>query len=278
VSAAGVTVVLSGGGAKTAAQVGAARAMQEAGLVPLRYVTTSMGAVVGAALAGGADPEALLGRLAEAGRRGIARNPLALPGGLFARSLLRPAPFRLAVEQLVAARRFAELSVPITVSVVDLDTGELLLFGEGGEDAPLVDVLCASCALPLYFPAVELAGRRCGDGGLRGPLPLEVAARLAREAVVAVDVGPGLDQVARRTAFGALPPLVRAHDDAVGALMAGTTATQLALWRADPARPPLVYVRPRVEPNAPFRVDRIRRYADDGDRATRDALAAVRRP
>jgi NTE family protein len=250
----------------------------EAGLVPLRYVTTSMGAVVGAALAGGADPEALLGRLAEAGRRGIARNPLALPGGLFARSLLRPAPFRLAVEQLVAARRFAELSVPITVSVVDLDTGELLLFGEGGEDAPLVDVLCASCALPLYFPAVELAGRRCGDGGLRGPLPLEVAARLAREAVVAVDVGPGLDQVARRTAFGALPPLVRAHDDAVGALMAGTTATQLALWRADPARPPLVYVRPRVEPNATFRVDRIRRYADDGYRATRDALAAVRRP
>jgi NTE family protein len=168
--------------------------------------------------------------------------------------------------------------VPITVSVVDLDTGELLLFGEGGEDAPLVDVLCASCALPPYFPAVELAGRRCGDGGLRGPLPLEVAARLAREAVVAVDVGPGLDQVARRTAFGALPPLVRAHDDAVGALMAGTTATQLALWRADPARPPLVYVRPRVEPNATFRVDRIRRYADDGYRATRDALAAVRRP
>jgi NTE family protein len=278
VSAAGVTVVLSGGGAKTAAQVGAARAMQEAGLVPLRYVTTSMGAVVGAALAGGADPEALLGRLAEAGRRGIARNPLALPGGLFARSLLRPAPFRLAVEQRVAARRFAELSVPITVSVVDLDTGELLLFGEGGEDAPLVDVLCASCALPLYFPAVELAGRRCGDGGLRGPLPLEVAARLAREAVVAVDVGPGLDQVARRTAFGALPPLVRAHDDAVGALMANATAAQLALWRADSARPPLVYVRPRVEPNATFRVDRIRRYAEDGYRATLDALAAAQRP
>jgi hypothetical protein len=33
-----------------------------------------------------------------------------------------------------------------------------------------------------------------------------------------------------------------------------------------------------VEPNATFRVDRIRRYADDGYRATRDALAAVRRP
>ena len=304
-SAAGVTLVLSGGGAKTAAHVGAVRAIAEARLAPLRYVATSMGAVVAAALAGGADREAVLGRLAEAGRAGVARDPLALVRGLFARSLLRAAPFRRAIEQLVPARRFADLSLPITVSVVDLDSGELLLFGEGGEDAPLVDVLCASCALPVYFPAVKLAGRRCGDGGLRGPLPLDVAARLAREMVVAVDVGPGFDTVdaggrvilsgAKEAIRGhgllrfaqddilgtplrAAPPIVRAHDDTVGALMANATAAQLALWRADPGRPALVYVRPRVERSATFRVDRVRQYADDGYRATREALAAAGRP
>jgi NTE family protein len=299
VSPAGITLVLSGGGAKTAAHVGAARAIEEAGLVPLRYVATSMGAVVAAALAGGADREALLGRLAEAGEAGAVRDPLALVRGLFARSLLRAGPFRRAVEQLIPARRFADLSVPITVSVVDLDSGELLLFGEGGEDAPLVDVLCASCALPVYFPAVKLAGRRCGDGGLRGPLPLEVAARLARETVVAVDVGPGFDGVILSEAkeamtehgllrsaqddsasetFRTASPIVRAHDDAVGALMANATAAQLALWRADAGRPPLVYVRPRVERNATFRMDRIRQYAEDGYRATREALPAAGRP
>jgi NTE family protein len=283
VSAAGVTLVLSGGGAKTAAHLGAARAIEEVGLVPLRYVATSMGAVVAAALAGGAEREALLGRLSDAGRAGVVRDPLALVRGLFARSLLRPAPFRRAIEQLVPARRFAELSVPITVSVVDLDTGELLLFGEGGADAPLVDVLCASCALPVYFPAERLAGRRCGDGGLRGPLPLDVAARLARETVVAVDVGPGFDGAhgllrSAQDDSGTAPPLVRAHDDAVGALMATATAAQLAVWRTDAGRPPLVYVRPRVERSATFRVDRVRQYADDGYRATRDALAAGGRP
>jgi NTE family protein len=282
VSAAGVTLVLSGGGAKTAAQVGAARALEEAGLVPLRYVATSMGAVIAAALAGGADRDALLGRLAGAGRAGVARDPLALVKGLFSRSLLRASPFRRAVEQLVPARRFADLSVPITVSVVDLDSGELLLFGEGGEDAPLVDVLCASCALPVYFPAVKLAGRRCGDGGLRGPLPLDVAARLAGETVVAVDVGPGFDAAdagdTLGTGFGSAPPVVRAHDDAVGTLMASATAAQLALWRADAGRPPLVYVRPRVERSATFRVDFVRQYADDGYRATREALATAQRP
>ncbi len=62
-----------------------------------------------------------------------------------------------------------------------------------------MDVLCASCALPVYFPPVRLGGRRCGDGGLRGVVPLEAAAQLAGELVVAVDVGPGFDMASRGT-------------------------------------------------------------------------------
>jgi predicted acylesterase/phospholipase RssA len=279
VTTAGVTLVLSGGGAKTAAHAGAARALAESGLAPARYVATSMGAVVAAALAAGTSPDDLVTRLAEVGESGVSRDPLALARGLFARSLLRPAPFRRAVERLVGVHRFADLAVPLTVTVVDLDSGALLVFGAAGEDAPLVDVLCAACALPVYFPPAELAGRRCGDGGLRGPLPLEVAARVGGELVVAVDVGPGFDVVeADSVSPGWLPPVVRAHDEAVGTLMANATAAQLALWRADPARPRLIYVRPRVERNATFRVDRVRGYAEDGYRATIDALAGVRRP
>ena len=155
-----VALVLSGGGAKTAAHVGAARALAEAGLAPARYVATSMGAVVAAALAAGADHGVLLERLAEAGQRGVVRDPVAPVAGLFGRALLRPAPLRRAIESLVPVRRFGDLAVPLTVCVVDLDSGELLLFGAGGADAPLVDVLCASCALPVYFPARTLDGRR----------------------------------------------------------------------------------------------------------------------
>ena len=33
-------------------------------------------------------------------------------------------------------------------------------------DAPLLDVLTATCALPVYYPPHRLDGRRCGDGGL----------------------------------------------------------------------------------------------------------------
>ena len=106
-SPAAVDVVLSGGGAKTAAHLGAVRALLETGHTPARYVATSMGAVIAAALASGRTPAAVLDRLAEVGPRGIARDPLAVVSGLFTRGLLRSTPFRRAVELLVPARRFA---------------------------------------------------------------------------------------------------------------------------------------------------------------------------
>jgi NTE family protein len=267
-----VAVVLSGGGAKTAAHLGAVRALAEAELVPARYVATSMGAVIAAWLSAGVEVSVLLERLIEVGRHGIVRDPMAMLSGLFARSLLRPGPLRRAIEALVPARRFSELGLPLTVSVVDLDTSDLLLFGAGGDDAPLVDVLCASCALPLYYPSVPLAGRRGGDGGLRGVLPLEAAWRVVAEPVVAVDVGPGLDM-----APGEPPAAPRwcARTTTVGTLMAAHAAAQLAAWRAEPGRPPLAYVRPRVERNATFQVERMQRYAEDGYQAARQAIAPL---
>jgi NTE family protein len=263
--------VLSGGGAKTAAHLGACRALREAGFEPAWYVATSMGAVIAAGLASGVGSDELLERMASAGPRGVVRNPLAPVAGLFLRSLLKPAPLRRAIEAMVPARRFSDLSVPLTVTAVDLDTGELVLFGAGATNAPLVDVLCASCALPLYYPPVVLNGRRFGDGGLRAVVPLEPAAELDVELVLAVDVGPGFDLPAPAKS-SRVPALVRAHDDSVGILMAANSRSQLALWRADPARPPLVYVRPRVERDATFRVERVREYANEGRRAAREAL------
>jgi NTE family protein len=230
-----------------------------------------MGAVVAAGLASGVGNDELLERMIELGSRGIARDPLAPVAGLYLRSLLKPAPFRAAIEGLMPARQFSDLVLPLTVTAVDLDSGELVLFGAGAQTAPLVDVLCASCALPMYYPPVIINGRRFGDGGLRCVVPLEPAAELDVDLVLAVDVGPGFDLPAAGPA-ARLPPLVRAHDDAMGILMAANTESQLTLWRLDSARPPLVYVRPRTERNATFRVDRVRDYAAEGRRATREAL------
>ena len=182
-SPAAITLVLSGGGAKSAAHIGAALALAEAGLTPVRYLATSMGAVIAVALAARVDPQALLERLAELGRVGVVKDPLAFVSGLFARSLLRPRPFREAIERLVPVRQFADLAVPVTVTVTHLDTGDLLLFGDGGEDAPLVDVLCATCALPVLLPArasrrAPLRRRRApGAAAARGGVPVRAGNR-----------------------------------------------------------------------------------------------------
>jgi NTE family protein len=264
-------VVLSGGGAKTAAHLGACRALREAGFEPVWYVATSMGAVVAAGLASGVGNDELLERMAMVGPRGVVRDPLVPVAGLFLRSLLKPAPLRAAIEAIVPTRRFNDLTTPLTVTAVDLDTGELLLFGAGAASAPLIDVLCASCALPLYYPPVVINGRRLGDGGLRAVLPLEPAADLQVDMVLAVDVGPGFDPPATE-ATTRVPPLIRAHDDAIGILMAANSESHLGMWRRASGRPPLVYVRPKVERHATFRVDRVRDYANEGRRATREAL------
>jgi NTE family protein len=271
-----ITAVLSGGGAKAAAHLGALRALLAVGIVPTRYVATSMGAVIASGLAAGrpfAELEAQLLAVAERDVFRIDRGGLLR--GWFARSLLKPEPLRQVLERLVPAQSFAELALPLSVTATDLDSGELLVFGSGGEAVPLLDALCASCALPLYFPPFLLGGRRCADGGLRAVVPLEVAARFPAELVVAIDVGPGFDTLPAES--DRLPPaLLRLHGDAQRTLMASNTAAQRALWQQDASRPPLLWIRPRVRRGETFATDQVGWYLAEGERAAHEALAGRR--
>ena len=270
-----VVVVMSGGGVKTAAHVGAWRALREVGLEPSHIVGTSMGAIVGAALASGRSPEALASDLAGIKRGDVAAlNPLALLAGIRARSVLRAAPLRRVIERIVPARRFDELRLPLTTTATDLDTGDLALFGAGGEEAPLLDVLYAGAALPMYYPPTVIGGRRLGDGGIRAVLPLEVAARIACDLVVAIDVGPGFEE-RRGPPPKLVPGLIRAHGDAIGILMAQATQRTLQWWQRAEALAPLVYVRPPVDRGATFEVRQMRLYEQRGYEATRGQLQTV---
>jgi NTE family protein len=267
-----VVALLSGGGAKAAAHVGALRALTEAGLAPAHIVATSMGAVMGACFAAGLAPDEILARCERVGGKGIVRSPWAPWGGLWLRSLLKGEPLRAAIGELVPVHAFDQLTIPLTVTAVDLDSGSLVLFGPGGQSASLIDALWASCALPVFYPPVIIGGRRLADGGLRGVVPFGAAAGVTADLVVAIDVGPGLDE-AEAPLAARYPALIEAHNRATGVLMASVTMAELARWRAEPGRPELLYVRPRVEREATFRIDRAREYADDGYRATAAALA-----
>src|SRR5881396_339477 len=266
-----VVAVFGGGGAKTLAHAGAWKALLEAGLQPSHIVGTSMGAVMGAAFAAGSSYDRLVGIALSLRRSDFAAlDAWALAKGVFARSTLKPEPLKRSIAHLVPATRFAELQIPFTVTTTDLDSGELVLFGALGQDGRLVDVLYASCALPLYFPPQTIDGRRLGEGGLRAVLGLDAARRVPADLVVAVDVGPGFDEPPATKQAG-IPPLVRAHGEAIRVMMAAQTERAIAAWPKDAPR--LVVVRAVAEREATFAVDGAQRYLDAGYQKTRAALA-----
>ena len=282
-----VVLVLSGGGAKALAHAGAFRALEQANLVPSHIVATSMGAVVGAALAAGIPFDQIRRRAMGIRRKDVAPfDPLVLVMGLFARSLFPAAALRRAIARLVPKTHFEYLKIPLTVTATDLDSGELLLLG-GPErrDIELADALYASCALPLYFPPLEADGRRLGDGGLRAVLPLGPAREVVTDAdlFVAVHVGPGFDERGPMTNGdepqpsspdaplpARIPRVVRTHGEAIRIMMAEQAERSLADWPKDAPR--LVYVRPVAEREATFAVERVQEYVEMGYQATKKAL------
>ncbi len=293
-----VVVVFGGGGAKSLAHAGAWKALREAGMTPSHIIGTSMGAVIGAAFAAGSTYDRLVEIALSLQKKDFAAlDAWSLAKRVFAGNILKPEPLKRTIARLVPATRFAELQIPLTITATDLDSGELVLFGAQlgmsgshdvgaqhaaplhnagtapvhlGDAVPLVDALYASCALPLYLPPEGIDGRRLGDGGLRAVVPIDVARRIPAELVVAVDVGPGFDEppAAKQAP---IPPLVRAHGEAIRVMMAAQTERAIADWPKDAPR--LVMVRAVAEREATFAVDGAERYLEAGYRKTRAALA-----
>jgi NTE family protein len=275
-----VVAVLSGGGAKAAAHLGALKALAERGLTPEHYVATSMGAVVAACLAAGLSYEQTILRMTRIKRSDVAQPSAKALLGYFSSSFLRAAPLRKTIARLVPATEFDDLEIPLTVTAVDPVNGQLVLFGAGGrEHVPLADALYASCALPVYYPAAQIAGRSYVDGGLRAVLPIDVAAQFDPDLIFAVSVGPSFyDEPAEQP--GPVPPLVRSHGSVLRVMMAAQTEETLSRWQAHTrdggAKPGLVVVRPVMEAEATFATQNVVHYVEEGYRAGMVALALSR--
>lgn len=260
--------VLSGGGAKSAAHVGALKALGEWGLSPGHLVGTSMGAVIGACFAAGLSYDEVLVRVAGVARGDVARIA---PFGVispFASHFLRAGPLLQTIANLVPARRFSELRVPLTVTATDLETGQLTLFGSGGSDAPLIEALYASCALPVFYPPGRIDGRLYADGGLRAVLPLDVAELFDPDLIFAVNVGPVF--AAQPAGDPVFPAMVRAHDNSTRILMAQQVAE--TIQRSRDSSVPLILVEPEVLPGT-FAVGKAFGYIEAGYRAASRKLS-----
>jgi hypothetical protein len=190
-------LVLSGGGAKGAWQVGACHHL----VVERRYwfdviAGVSAGAVNGAALAPARDLDGLERELEHLrsvwfglrSRDVYRHRPLGALGMVLGRrsSLYETGPLRRVLERHLDPPRVAVSPIRLRVGYVDLLSGR---YRTAGNDHPtIVDAVLASCALPVVFPPVPL---RTGpklelgvDGGVHNVTPLT-------DALNALDGGHG---------------------------------------------------------------------------------------
>ncbi|WP_223305932.1 patatin-like phospholipase family protein [Massilia sp. NR 4-1] len=198
-----VVLVLQGGGALGAYQLGVYAAMQEAGAEPDWVIGTSIGALNGAIIAGN-PPQQRLARLRQFWQQmeqhaelfpGMPRafaNALTITQGIPAffepnpaswwnpaakvgvesASYYRTEPLRRTLEALVDFDYLNNGGPRLTVGAVNARSGAMRYF-DTQKEALDVSHLIASGALPPAFPAMRIDGEPYWDGGIYSNTPIE---------------------------------------------------------------------------------------------------------
>jgi NTE family protein len=267
----GFTLALGGGGARGWAHVGVARALAERGLQPRRIVGTSMGAIIGAALAAGRSPDAIV---AGAESAQMHRRLMRRRGRL---ALFDPRAVLEHVGRQLGDPRIEDLPTPLGVTAYDLVAGRPRLITEGS----LVDALEVSIAVPLFFPP-----RRDPDGVWCDAGPWEgIPVTLARAWDPSLPVVGVLADIPKPGFLASRPgaAFLRAASSRLGVGEASdrlTARRYLALltnrW-ADPVvrEPPDLLIAPRLGMMNALQFGRISRAVAIGERDAKLALDAL---
>lgn len=134
-------------------------------------------------IAGGADPEELVGHWLDPAVAQFARiHPFRRPQP----GVLDPGPVYEHVEKLWNAYR---PRMDVTIVAVDLKTLRPKLFRN---EEITWRHLAASCAIPVLYPPVRIGPRLYTDGGLLGTLPLWAAVELGARRILGVNALPRL--------------------------------------------------------------------------------------
>jgi NTE family protein len=267
----GTVLVLGGGGLKGIAHIGVVKALEEAAIRPDAIIGTSIGAVVGALVAGGLgwrELTEIARRLKKEDIVSLNRRAMWL-GGIRATSVFEDTPFLAWLERLMPVRRFSELIVPLRINATSLVTGEEVWFGSGyPRDVDLLTAVYASCALPVYYPPARIDGDVLVDGGILNSFALSQAVAWGAERVIAADVGSDF----RPPDEGYFEQgIVAIHDRVVALNMRHQRRERIARYSHLPG----VYIRPEIGHINTFEFERTQFLMEEGYSAARAALESA---
>jgi len=210
-------LVLSGGGAKGFAHIGAIRVFEEAGL-QFDYVSgTSMGSIFGSLYALGYHPDTmekivrtqnwdfLMGDKIE--RKyipieekqnsdrflmtfPIVEKKVSIKTGLYSGQMVDLLLARY-LSPAYKTQDFSKLPIPFLCIGTDLEDGANLVLNKG----VLHKAVRASMSIPSYFTPVVIDGRTLVDGGVINNFPVEEVKKEGMDIIVGVDVQTGLHKV-----------------------------------------------------------------------------------
>ena len=162
-----VGLVLGGGGAKGAAEVGVLKVIEELH-IPIDYIAgTSIGAILGGLYSTGYRAEQL--------------------DSLFRAGLWKTDNVLKLLDQLTGTGEwvdFDELPIPFRCVAADFDTQEEVVFHHGN----LALALRASMAIPGAYKPVLIDGKTLVDGGMVNNLPVDVVKAMGADIVIAIDL------------------------------------------------------------------------------------------
>ena len=205
-----VGLVLSGGGAKGLAHIGALKVIEEAG-VKIDYIGgTSIGAIIGALYASGYSANKLDSIFRTTDFVSLVkdirpRNTKTFYEKKDAEKYALTLPlidFKITVPRAISSGQnvynelvrllyhvrditnFNNLPIPFLCIATDVETGEEILLNKGY----LPEVIIASGTLPLLFELTEINGRLLLDGGVINNYPVEEVRNLGADIIIGVDV------------------------------------------------------------------------------------------
>lgn len=175
-----VALVLSTGGARGLAHIGAIDQLTEAGYHIHSVAGTSMGALVGGMYAAG-KLEKFKEWMATIDRRKVLSL---LDFSLSLNHVVKGDRIINAMMEVVPDMNIEDLDIPYCAIATDAVTGTEVVFNKGS----LYEAIRASISLPLFFDPVKKDNRILIDGGLINPLPLNRVNRKKGDILVGIDV------------------------------------------------------------------------------------------
>jgi len=173
-------VVLSGGGARGFAHIGALAELEADGIEIDRYGGCSMGSFIAAMAAAGWSPGDIRDRCDEELVRRSPFNDYTLPRVALIRSRKAARMF----DRLFGEMTIEELAKPLFTVSADLLSSRLVIHRRGS----VTEAVGASMSIPGLVPPLSRSGRLLVDGGVLNNLPIDAMADSGEGPIVAVDV------------------------------------------------------------------------------------------